>query len=213
MTHAHRRRRFLDVLDGAGPFHLAERRVNRDELIARDDVREQDRHGLAVLAPGYIQGYERPLPDHLAAFGVEFEDGAAVLLAGIGSGHGGDPRVDGTVRMSGAEPRSGTRASPLRRGAFLLSGRRDEGVLRGAGKLGQEREGHAYARQATAAMWSSAGSPRVRMPEKRSAGRRSLEGRMEPGTALTKASPGTWTVAHPDWMAGIAFRPGRKRDA
>ena len=38
-------------------------------LIARDDSREQDRHGLAVLAPGNIQSHQRAAPYHLPARG------------------------------------------------------------------------------------------------------------------------------------------------
>ena len=47
--HAFGKRR-QDVVDGAGPFDLSERRVNRHELIPWDDPREQDRHGLRILA-------------------------------------------------------------------------------------------------------------------------------------------------------------------
>ena len=57
----------LDVLDGAGPLHLAERRVNRDKLLARNDAREQDRHRLAVLAAAVIDGDESSHANHLPA--------------------------------------------------------------------------------------------------------------------------------------------------
>ena len=33
-----------------GPLHLAERRVNYNELVAGNEAREQNRHCLAVLA-------------------------------------------------------------------------------------------------------------------------------------------------------------------
>ena len=42
-------KRTFDMLDRAWPLDLGERRVNGDELVARNDTRDQDRHRLAVL--------------------------------------------------------------------------------------------------------------------------------------------------------------------
>ncbi len=47
--HAHGQRR-LDMLDRAGPLDLAERGVHRHQLGAGNGPRQQDGHGLAVLA-------------------------------------------------------------------------------------------------------------------------------------------------------------------
>ena len=67
----------LDMLDRAGPLDLAKGRVNRHELIPRDDAREQDRHGLRILASRGRDRHQRAPPDHLPAFGRygNFEDG------------------------------------------------------------------------------------------------------------------------------------------
>ena len=43
-------KRALDMLHRAGPFHLAERRMDDEELLAGKDARQQDGHALAVLA-------------------------------------------------------------------------------------------------------------------------------------------------------------------
>ena len=42
----------LDMLDRAGPFDCAERRVDGDHPVAGNDLRQKDRHGLADLASG-----------------------------------------------------------------------------------------------------------------------------------------------------------------
>ncbi len=68
-------------------------------------------------------------------------EGRRSCASETGSAHGGSPRLYGAVRMSGAGPRSGTRASTLRCGASLLSGWRKQGVLRVTGKLTKERGG------------------------------------------------------------------------
>ena len=114
-----RRDRVLDMLNRAGPLDLAERSVNYNELVAGNDVREQNRHRLAVLA----------------AIGVDCDQGAATnqlsALAGdgdIGSGHGVDPRMDGMCRVGGAAPRSGVRVSTGPRGARPPSGSADDGA-------------------------------------------------------------------------------------
>ena len=61
--------RVLDVLDGAGPLHLAERRVDRDELVSGNDKREQNRHRLAVLAARDVESHEGAARNHVATLG------------------------------------------------------------------------------------------------------------------------------------------------
>ena len=65
------------VVDGAGPLDLSERRVNRHDLIPRDDARKQDRHGLRILAARSRDRHKGAPPDHLPAFGRhgDFEAG------------------------------------------------------------------------------------------------------------------------------------------
>ena len=58
-----------DALDRAGPSDLAERVVNRNNPVVRDDAREQDCHGVAVLAAAGVDGDERAGADHFPAFG------------------------------------------------------------------------------------------------------------------------------------------------
>ena len=72
-----RRNGALDVLDRAGPLDLAKGRVNRHELVPRDDAREHDPHGLRILAPRSRDRNQRTAPDHLPAFGRhrDFEGG------------------------------------------------------------------------------------------------------------------------------------------
>ena len=49
--------------------------MNDEELLARNDAREQDRHALAVLAGGVIDGNERAALDQRAALGRDGEVG------------------------------------------------------------------------------------------------------------------------------------------
>ena len=69
--------RVLDVLDGAGPFDLPERRVHDEKPVARDDAGQQDRHALAVLAPSATDRNQGAPVDECAAFGGH-GDGQAV---------------------------------------------------------------------------------------------------------------------------------------
>ena len=57
----------LDVLDRAGPFHLVQGRVDDEELVRGNGPRQEDRHGLAVLAAAVADGHERAPVDGLAA--------------------------------------------------------------------------------------------------------------------------------------------------
>ena len=66
--HAGRKRR-LDMLDRAGPFDLPERRVDGDELVSGDEARQQDGHGLGVLASRGRESDEGAAFDHLVAVG------------------------------------------------------------------------------------------------------------------------------------------------
>ena len=63
--------------DRAGPLDLAKGRVNRHEPMPRDNAREQDRHGLRILASRRRDRHQRTAPDHLPAFGRhrDFEGG------------------------------------------------------------------------------------------------------------------------------------------
>ena len=51
--------------------------MNRHDLILRDDAREQDRHGLRILASRGRDRHQRAPPDHFPTFGRygDFEDG------------------------------------------------------------------------------------------------------------------------------------------
>ena len=68
--HAGGKRRF-DMGDDALPFDFAERGVNRHDLVAGDDLRQQDRHCLTVLATTVRHGDERAGPDHFPALAGE----------------------------------------------------------------------------------------------------------------------------------------------
>ena len=65
-------------------------------------AREQSRHRLAVIAARMIDGDECASTNQLPALARDGD---------IGSGHGVSPPLVGMVRMSGAAPRSGVRAS------------------------------------------------------------------------------------------------------
>ena len=57
------------------PLDLAERCMNDEELLARNDAREQNRHALAVLAGRVIDSNERTALDQRAALGRDGEVG------------------------------------------------------------------------------------------------------------------------------------------
>ena len=67
--------RALDMLDRARPFDHAERRVDDEKLVAGDDVGEQDRHRLAVLASAVVESDESAAGDMFPAFGRDGELG------------------------------------------------------------------------------------------------------------------------------------------
>ena len=61
-------KRTFDMFDRAGPFDLAERRVDDEKLVARDDAREQDRHRVAVLAAAVVESDESFSIDQFVEF-------------------------------------------------------------------------------------------------------------------------------------------------
>ena len=75
--HAGGKRR-LDMGDDALPFDFAERGVDGDELVARNDAGEQDRHRLRILAARVRDCDEGAGPDHLPALrrNADFGDAA-----------------------------------------------------------------------------------------------------------------------------------------
>ena len=112
------RYRSHDILDGARPFYLPERRMGDKELFPRNDSREQNRHGPAVLAGRSVnrdQGAASNQPSTLARNGD------------IAIGHGVDPRLDGMCRLRSAAPRSGLYASTGPRRAPPSAGSSDGG--------------------------------------------------------------------------------------
>ena len=55
------------MFDRARPFDFAERRMDGHKPARENDAGQQDGHGLAVLAPGMVDGDESTGPDHLPA--------------------------------------------------------------------------------------------------------------------------------------------------
>ena len=55
------------MLDRTWPLDLAEWRMDDEELLARNDARQQDGHGLAVLATGRVDSDEGACADHFVA--------------------------------------------------------------------------------------------------------------------------------------------------
>ena len=98
--------RGLDVLDRAGPLDFAERRVNHEKLFARDNAREQDRHGLAVLAAGMAHRHQGAAPDHLPA--LRRHEDVWPVAGPRGGGHGRFPL--GRWPNNGAAPGPGAQA-------------------------------------------------------------------------------------------------------
>ena len=83
-----------DELDRARPLDVDKRSVNRHDLVSGDDPRQQDRHGLAVLAAAGIDRHERAGADHLPAF-----SGNANI--GVVDGHGRISRLAARDPLSG----------------------------------------------------------------------------------------------------------------
>ena len=110
--------RVLDVLDRAGPLHLAERSVNYNDLVVGNDAGEQNRHRLAILAARRIDRDKSAVANQPTALAGDGD---------LGSGHDVYARVDGPCRVNGATPRSGPRASTGPRRAPPPCGSADEG--------------------------------------------------------------------------------------
>ena len=55
------------MLDRAGPLHLAERCVDCNELVSRNDAGEQDGHGLTVLSAGVGKCQQRSATNQVCA--------------------------------------------------------------------------------------------------------------------------------------------------
>ena len=106
------------MLDRAGPLDLAEGGVNYHELVAGNDLREQNRRRLAVLPARRVDRNQRTATN---------QPPAVSRVGDIGRGHGVDPRLGGTFQVSGAAPRSGFCASTAPLGALPPSGLADDG--------------------------------------------------------------------------------------
>ena len=112
------RQRLPDMLDRAGPFDLAERRMDGDQPVAGDDAGQQDRHGLAVLATAGRDRDEGAGPDHLPALAGKAYVGKAVGHGSVspGGGAGDRPRASRFARET--RPSASRRRAPGRRATW-----------------------------------------------------------------------------------------------